>query len=152
MPDIKKILQKKLKKVRIMQLATAINNRPWACNVHFYSDDDLNFYWSSTPERRHSKEIKQNPNVAIAVKIHEDTPNEQYVICIAAEGKAELLPDSEVKKIGKQYFSKLTKDDSFLKEILTGKSSFKFYRFKPTRIVLFDTKNFPDDPRQEYSL
>ena len=25
----------------------------------------------------------------------------------------------------------------------------RFYRIKPTRIVLFDALNYPDDPRQE---
>lgn len=57
-----------------MQLATAVNDQPYLCTVHYYSDDNLNFYWSSKPFRRHSGEIEQNPKVSTYVLIHENTP------------------------------------------------------------------------------
>ncbi len=152
MIEIKKLLHDHLKKARVMQLATSVNNKPWACTLHFYSDEDLNFYWISTPVRRHSQEIEKNPNVAIAIKIHEDTPTEKYVIGIAAEGIAELLSENEIEKIGNKYVDKLIKDPSILNDILSGKNPHKFYRLKATNIVLFDTKHFPDNPRQELQL
>ncbi len=150
--DLKKLITDHLKTARVMQLATCVNNQPWACTVHFYSDDDLNFYWASIISRRHSEEIEQNPQVAIAVKIHEDTPEEKYVIGISAEGVAELIDNDEIKKIGDQYISKLDKDPDLVTDILSGKKPFKFYKFIPSKIVLFDILNFPDDPRQEINL
>ena len=47
-----------------MSLATCGDNKPWVCEVHFVYDDDLNIYWRSLPDRRHSQEIAANPNVA----------------------------------------------------------------------------------------
>lgn len=135
-----------------MQLATSVNNQPWVCNVHFYSDDDFNFYWVSMPTRRHSKEIEQNKQVALAIKIHEDNPEEKYVIGISAEGVAELIDNEEIEKIGDKYIDKLDKDPNLLSNILANKSPFKFYRLKTSNIVLFDVKNFPDNPRQEYKI
>ena len=79
-------------------------------------------------ESRHSKEIAQNPKAAVAVVIHEDKPGEEYVIGLAAEGTAKLI-------------SKEVSGDPH-----------KIYRFTPTSIVLFDKKNFPDQPRQELKL
>lgn len=150
--DLKKQISNYLKTARVMQLATSVNNHPWACNVHYYSDDDLNFFWVSMTSRRHSEEIEKNPNVAVTVKIHEDTMEEKYVIGISAEGKAEVLNNEEVNKIGNQYISKLDKNPKLLEDILADKGDFKFYKLTPSKIVLFDIKTFPHDPRQEYNV
>jgi uncharacterized protein YhbP (UPF0306 family) len=42
--DLKKIIKDYLQTPRVMQLATCVDNQPWVCNVHYYVDDDLNFY------------------------------------------------------------------------------------------------------------
>ena len=150
--DLKQLIKEGLQSTRTMSLATSVDNKIWNCTIHFYSDDNFNFYWISTPERRHSQEIAQNKNVAIAVKVHEDTPDAQYVIGISAEGIAELIEDEEIKKIGTAYTTKLGKPESLIADILTGVNPHKFYRFTPTNIVLFDYKNFPDNPRQEIKV
>lgn len=150
--NLKKLINDYLNTARVMQLATSVDNQPWACSVHFYSDDDLNFYWVSMTTRRHSEEIEQNRKVAITVKIREDTPSEKYVIGISAEGTAGLMSNEEVEKIGNEYIKKLGKDPKLLEDSLAGKSPFKFYKFTPTKIVLFDVKNFPDQPRQEIEI
>ena len=97
--DLKQLIKDNLKTTRTMSLSTSVNNKPWTCTIHYYSDDDFNFYWISTPQRRHSQEIAQNPNVAVAIKIHEDTPDEKYVIGISAEGTAKLIDDKKLKKL-----------------------------------------------------
>ena len=152
MADLKKLIKEYLKTARVMQLATSVHNQPWVCTVHFYNDDDLNFYWASMITRRHSMEIEQNPKVAIAIKIQEDTPDEKYVIGISAEGIAEMIDEEEINKIGDKYISKLDKDPDLIKDILSGKKPFKFYKLVPSKIVLFDVLNFPTDPRQELVL
>lgn len=150
--DLKQLIRDHLKTPRTMSLSTSVDNKPWNCTVHYFNDDDFNFYWISTPERRHSKEIEQNKNAAIAIKVHEDTPQEKYVIGISAEGTAELIDNEEIKKIGTQYTTKLGKPDSLIADILEGRNPHKFYKFTPTNIVLFDYKNFKNSPRQEISL
>jgi hypothetical protein len=103
-------------------------------------------------DRRHSLEIEQNPKAAITVKVHEDTPEEKYVIGISAEGTTTLMEENEVGKIGRQYIAKLDKDPKLLDDILADRGPFKFYKFVPTKLVLFDVKNFHDNPRQEIDL
>lgn len=150
--DLKELIKGYLKTARVMQLATSVNNHPWACTVHFYSDASLNFYWSSMVDRRHSLEIEQNPKVAIAVKIVEDTPDKKYVIGLSAEGVAKLATKEEIEKIGPLYIEKLDKKQKLLDDMLSGTGPFKFYKMIPSKIVLFDVKNFPHDPRQELDL
>lgn len=137
---------------RVMQLATSAANQPWACNIHYYSDDDLNLYWISTTDRRHSQDIAQNPQVAATILVHEDAPGENYVIGVSIEGKAELIGQNIDEQIAGDYINKLAKDPSLIKDIASGKNPHKFYRLKASKIVLFDSKNFPDNPRQEVTL
>lgn len=151
MNDLRDRIKNHLQTARVMQLATSVNNKPWVCNVHFYSDDDLNIYWCSLPTRRHSQEIEQNPHAAITIKIHEDTTAEKYIIGLSAEGNVKKITDDDMKKIGVSYIKKLEKDENLIEEILSGKRSDTFYCLTPTNFVLFDTKNFLKDPRQEYA-
>lgn len=150
--DLRKLINDHLRTARVMQLATCANNQPWVCTIHFYNDEEINFYWASSPTRRHSLEIEQNPKVAIAVKIHEDTASENYVIGISAEGVSELVSDNELENIGNQYLTKFGEKQENIKDILGGNNPHKFYRFKSSNIVLFDSLNFPDNPRQIYKL
>jgi len=152
MDDLREKIKKHLETTRVIQLATSINDKPWVCNVHFYSDEDLNMYWCSLPTRRHSEEIESNPHVAATIKVHEDTPDEKYVIGLSVEGKVEILNDEEIQKIGPSYIKKLDKDENLIDDILSGKRADTFYRLKPINFVLFDTINFPGNPRQEYKV
>jgi uncharacterized protein YhbP (UPF0306 family) len=138
-----------LEQAKVMQLATSLNDQPWACTVHFYSEQNLNLYWISTLERNHSQHIAKNPKVAAAILVHLNTPEEPYVIGISLEGKAELIGQHIDEQIGQGYIQKLGRDPALLSDIASGKNPHKFYSLKPTKIVLFDSKNFPDNLRQE---
>jgi uncharacterized protein YhbP (UPF0306 family) len=140
-----------LAQVNIMQLATAADGQPWACTVHYYSDDDFNLYWISTLERKHSQDIAQNPKVAAAVLVHENTAEEPYVIGISITGTAELLETGVPPEAVSGYATKHGKD-SDLADIASGQNAHKFYRLKPSQIVLFDNKNFAADPRQQLNI
>lgn len=150
--ELNQLIQQYLEQVNIMQLATSVDNQPWACTIHYYTDSDFNLYWISTLAREHSKHISQNPNVAAAILVHENTPEEPYVIGISVAGTAELIGEKVDEQIGAGYVKKHGKDSSFLPDIASGKNPHKFYRLKPSRIILFDNKNFPDDPRKEWSI
>lgn len=148
--DVEGLIKQYLEQARIMQLATSANDKPWACTVHYYSDKDLNIYWISTLEREHSKNIAKNPHVSAAILIHEDTPEEQYVIGMSLEGDVELIGEQMPEQIGQSYIQKLGRPATLLTDIATGKNPHKFYRLKPSRIVLFDSKNIAGNPRREW--
>lgn len=147
--DSKELIKQYINQPIIMQLATSQDNQPWVCTVHFYADEDLNFYWVSRTDRRHSKEIAANPKVSATIVVHENTATEDWVISITAEGVAELLETSIVQKIGQDFINKTSKDPTMLEKVMTPDNPDKFYRLKPSRVVLFDSKNFPTNPRQE---
>ena len=149
--DLEELIREFLPSKNVLQLATSVNNQPWVCNVHYYSDDDLNMYWISTPQRRHSEEIKQNPRVAVVIKVHENTPNENYIIGLSAEGTAELA-GRDLGQINEAYMKKLDKPAQLMADIKDGSNPHEFYKFSPTKFVLFDTKNFPKEPRQEWKI
>ena len=139
--------------INVMQLATSSNDQPWVCNLHFFSDENLSMYWLSTPQRRHSEEIAKNPKVSAALKVHENTPREDYVIGISFEGMASVVEERKLKQqLATGYGKKLGISDKFLSEVLSGENPHQFYCLKPSRIVLFDNKNFPGTPRQEWNL
>ena len=140
-----------LSQINIMQLATAFNDQPWACTVHFYADENMNIYWLSNKHREHSKQIEKNPNVAAAILVHENTPSEKYVIGISVAGTAELLSEIPEAAI-RGYMNKLSKDPQLIENVKNYVGDEGFYCLVPSRVVLFDSKNFPDKPRQEVRL
>lgn len=135
-----------------MQLATSANDEPWACNIHFYADDDLNIYWLSAKDRLHSEQIAINSNAAIAIKVKEDSAEDKEVIGISIYGQAECIENEVDKKIAEGFTKKHKKPADYVDGALNRTAAHRFYRLKPTRVVLFDTKNFPKAPRQEINL
>lgn len=134
-----------------MQLATCEDNAPWLCTVHFYMDNDFNFYWVSQAGRRHSAQIAENANAAVTVVIHENTPEEKYVISVTATGLVEMLSDVE-PEIRRAYIEKLDKPPHMLPDPGDPENTNEFYRLQPHRITIFDTKNFPNAPKQEFEV
>jgi nitroimidazol reductase NimA-like FMN-containing flavoprotein (pyridoxamine 5'-phosphate oxidase superfamily) len=51
-----------------MTLATAdAEGRPWAAPVWFAADGQADFFWVSTPEARHSLNLRERPELAIVI-------------------------------------------------------------------------------------
>lgn len=149
---LEEILRGHLPKIKALQLATSVGDEPWICNLHFYSDEKFNLYWVSTRERLHSKQIAKNPKVAASVLLHLNTAEEDYVIGATFSGKAELLGEIVDPEIRDGYQQKQATSDGFLNAVADGSNPHKWYRLTPSKIVLFDTKHFPDDSRQEVEL
>jgi uncharacterized protein YhbP (UPF0306 family) len=149
MTDAKQLVKKYLDQMNIMQLATSVGDLPWVCNLHFYADNEANLYWISKPDRRHSLEINDNPNAAAAILVHENTPEENYVIGISIAGRAEPIKGLPPPEVTHAFMKKHGHKSSLADEIASGENSHQFYRLTARTIVLFDSKNFPEQPRQE---
>jgi uncharacterized protein YhbP (UPF0306 family) len=147
--DLKTLIREHLASQNIMQLATAGDDGPWACNIHYYSDDQLNIYWVSSETSAHSLHIAQNHKVSTAILVHEDSPEANYVIGFSIAGTAEIVSDDKIDKVAKGYGAKFSKRSDELAKSLKGAGPMHFYCLKPTKIVLIDSKNFPDKSRQE---
>jgi uncharacterized protein YhbP (UPF0306 family) len=149
--DLKKLIKDYLFEAKIMQLATSIDMQPWVCNVWFAPDEEMNIYWFSSITRRHSDEVTKNPKVAAAIVLPQ-TPDDAPR-GLQLEGTAESLTnEKDIDKARSVYEGRIFPKETIDKLIENKEKPHRFYRIKPTKIVLFDVVNFPDNPRQEYNL
>ncbi len=147
--DLQKLIREHIAKVEVMQLATSVNNQPWACTVHFAYDDNTNIYWFSKDETRHSQEVAQNPHVAVAMAIKTEWP----VIGVQIEGDAEQMSDkAEIEAVVRNFAERHKREPAFVQGVLNGTNGFKPYRLTPRRIQIFDTQNSPKEPKQVWEL
>lgn len=152
--DLRKLVTGYLEEAKLMQIATAKNNKPWVATVWFAYDSELNLYFISRRSRRHSIEINDNPNIAGAIAKPHDTLGVK-TRGIQFEGKASEVPVLELPKAFRIFTKRFPKTTAYVKsvkDILKNITQQRFYRIKPSRIVLFDEINFPGNPQQELNL
>jgi len=146
---LEELIRQYLEGTKMMHLATALQGRPWVCNVWFVSDDLFNLYWFSTATRRHSREVAENSHVAgsmCLLQTPEDAPRG-----LQFEGEAQVLIDTaEVEKARGLYEGRIFAREKIDELMRHPERPHKFYRIKPALSVLFDVVNFPADPRQEW--
>lgn len=122
--DIEKIVRENIGKTIHMSLATAHDNIPWVCEVHFAYDNNLNLYYSSLTSRRHSQEISSNPQVA--GNIVRQHSAEEYPLGLYFEGKARLL---ESESDMQEAYAVLSKQQGTTKEDFEDAKNPEKHRF-----------------------
>lgn len=133
-----------------MQLATVVGNQPWVCSVWFASDNDLNIYWFSSTTRRHSQEVNQNPKVAGAICLPQTPGGDARGLQFQGTAK-ELTDSGEIDKARAVYEDHIFPGKTIDALIANEQKPHRFYKIKVTQYVLFDTVNFPDESRQEWT-
>ena len=58
------LIKEVLEKSYLMSLATVDDSGVWASDLIYVFDEQLNIYWMSDPEVRHSRAILKNPHVS----------------------------------------------------------------------------------------
>ncbi|MEK6848205.1 MAG: pyridoxamine 5'-phosphate oxidase family protein [Nanoarchaeota archaeon] len=148
---LKELIEDYLKRAKLMQLATSVNNQPWVCSVWFAADENMNIYWFSSNTRRHSKELLKNNKVAAAIVIPQ-TPKD-IPRGLQLQGTAEeLIKEEDIAKAISAYEGIIFERKTIDELMNDKKKPHKFYRIRPNQFVLFDMVNFPDNSRQEYNL
>jgi len=66
---------------RYLSLATTDGKEPWVAPIEYLADDDLNFYFLSTGDSRHSGHIERNSTVALTIF---DTTQPEYSANLSA--------------------------------------------------------------------
>lgn len=124
-----------------MQLATVSDGKPWIATVYFVADDDLNVYWLSWPERRHSREGALNASVAATIVVKPDQP----VIGVQMSGEMYEVKDMiTVTHVMENYVAKYTTGMDFTANFAKGTNRHVMYKLSPHTIQLFDEVVFPD--------
>jgi uncharacterized protein len=149
--ELRQLIEEYLEQARMMQIATSIDNQPWACTVYFAYDEDLTLYWISQPSRRHSQELIKNSKVAGAI-VSPHTPGDN-VRGLQFQGTAQKLETlDELTKGVSCYTKRYSLSDERQKSLIHGTDDHACYVIKQELIVLFDEVNFPDQPRQEFKV
>lgn len=147
--DLEKLVREYLKTGRMMQIATVSGDQPWNCTVYFAADDDLNLYWISKADTRHSREIAKNPKVGVAIPIKFD---DLTVVGMQVEGDAILVENVDEATRGLKIFAdKYNRGEDWYKDFLAGNNPHKLYRIKPRKFAIFDRVNLPEDPHREWT-
>ncbi len=160
-PKLKETVLQYLQGHYTMTIATAKDGIPWAAAV-FYASDGFTLYFLSDPESRHSKDIAENP--VVAVTVNEDYHDWRKIKGIQLEGKAVLVAtEDEVAKAVATYVKKYSFTAPYLKLIsspfprvvgyldkLLSKLPFvpglpttftvSFYKMTPTKVRFIDNE------------
>lgn len=149
--ELRQLIRDCLSEAKLMQLATSTGDQPWVCNVWFAADDDMNIYWFSSTTRRHSDEVLKNEKVAGAMALPVSPQDKGRGLQF--EGIAEILTEEkDIAAARAVYTDRIFSKEQIDTFMALPDRPHRFYRIRPTRFVLFDTVNFPDNSRQEYSL
>lgn len=146
--NIEELIREHIDKTLHLSLATCVDNKPWVCEVHFAYDDDLNLYFRSKPERRHSKDIDINQYVA--GNIVQQFALEDSVVGVYFEGVAQKLTDVDVTHEGYKAMNK--RNIAGVDTIEEAKTSdgHQFYRIIVKKWALFGS--FDGRTSQKYEL
>lgn len=121
-----------LRKGHLIHLATIDDDGPWVSDLVFVHDDDLNIYWQSHEDYRHSKAILKNQRVAGSITISNKSkePNE----CIQIAGIGSKI-DGEVYELTVKDLTKRNHElvPEGTQHLADGWS---WYKFTPTKIDL----------------
>lgn len=134
--DIKARIITALERGHLMSLATSDIGGLWVADLIYIFDKDLNIYWMSRPETRHSKAIEGDPRVAgsITVSNKSKEPN----LGIQFSGTASKI-DGPRFDLAKEHMKKRGHPEPKEQDdVLKGAS---WYVVKPKRIDLIDEEN-----------
>jgi len=136
MDRIKELIKEVLEKGYLMSLGTVDDGGVWVADVIYVFDEDLNIYWMSDPDVRHSEAIMRNPKVAGTITVSgegEDNAGLQF------EGIAGKIEGARYDLALKHYDKRSKPIPGKDEDVLQGDS---WYVLKPTKIELIYEKEF----------
>ena len=114
---------------RYMALGTADEaGHPWVSPVWFASEDYRSFHWVSSPDAKHSRNLANHPEVAIA--IFDSSVPVGGAQAVYMKGVAEELTGAELE-LGLEVFDRVSQKDigrAFGLDDVRGSSLFRLYR------------------------
>ncbi len=148
--DLASIVRDFLTTAQLMYLGTAHGGRPWVAPVYFAADVDMNIYWLSRVGRRHSVELSNNSHVAGSIALPVNYG--EKVRGLQFEGEARLLEGQDADSGRNIYSSKFWIVEDRAASVAEGGDPRICFQVRPSRFVLYDEVNFPDNPSQEFKL
>lgn len=118
-------------------LATVgMDNSPFAANVQFVSDDAGCLYWVSSVSSAHSVNLAANPQAAVTIYAHADSP--ESIHGLQLRGEAVVLDGENAEQALALYTEKypFTADPPYRDAVLSQ----RFYRFTPSWLRWIDNR------------
>lgn len=134
--DIKQLIKEVLDKGYLMSLATIDDKGVWVADLIYVYDNNLNIYWMSDPDVRHSQAILNNGNVAGTITISSQGEDN---LGIQFSGKAEKVKESRHDLAVKHYSKRKKPIPKETDDVLQGDS---WYVLIPKKIELINEKLF----------
>ncbi len=141
----KKNLTECLDSTTVSTLATVDENGVWANPVYFSYDSKFNFYFVSSSDTRHMRNIKSDPRVVLSVFTPQSIAG-IHQIGVQIEGKASLVPDEDIESVYSIRTKRLNVDSNWLPE--AGEGHFVkehggvFIKITPKAITYMNTQYF----------
>ncbi|MDP2672144.1 MAG: pyridoxamine 5'-phosphate oxidase family protein [Candidatus Daviesbacteria bacterium] len=140
--DIKTKILEILSHGHLMSLATQDEGGLWVADLVYVYDEDLNIYWMSDPDVRHSKALIENSQVAGTITI--SNKSRELNLGIQFSGKAKKIDgaryDLTIKHLTKRGYPEPQESD----DVLQGDS---WYIVRPTKIDLIDEEHYGYDKK-----
>lgn len=134
--EIKSLIQEVLEKGYLMSLATVDSGGVWVCDVIYIFDEDLNIYWMSDPNARHSQAVIKNPQMAGTITVSAQGENN---LGIQFEGISKKIEGARYDLAVKHFAKRKKLQPAETEDVLQGDS---WYMLKPKKIELICERLF----------
>lgn len=133
---IRELIGEVLERGYLMSLATADDGGIWVCDVIYVHDDDMNLYWMSDPDARHSQAVLSRPRIAGTITVSGRGENN---LGIQFEGVVEKIAGPRFDLAVKHFLKRGKPLPKEGEDVLQDDS---WYMLKPTIIELIHEELF----------
>lgn len=131
-----------MKNTQILSLATTDGVDVSVCNLHYSSDEDLNLYFVSNPEKTHCKNIEKHPEVSVCI-YDPATVSDTVVTGIQLKGSCMPFTDQSGREHIKAFYEKFPeKYNGEIKELIENYDFRSVYKIVPTWIRVIDGRSW----------
>jgi uncharacterized protein YhbP (UPF0306 family) len=103
---------------------------PWVTPVYFTPDGHTDFYWVSSPDSEHSRNVARNPTVSIA--IFDSSVPIGGASAVYLRAHVDEVPDAELDRCAALYSDRLPELRTFTPDDLRAPADLRLYRARAT--------------------
>jgi nitroimidazol reductase NimA-like FMN-containing flavoprotein (pyridoxamine 5'-phosphate oxidase superfamily) len=117
---------------KYLTLATVdTDGNPWATPVYFTPDGHTSFYWASSPDAQHSRNIADHPNISIA--IFDSTVAIGQGKAVYLKAHAAVVPDDELVACARFFSARLPELREYTADEFRAPAEMRLYRATTTQ-------------------
>ena len=126
-PRLERVARAVIEANKYMTLATADDaGRPWASPVYYTPEGHDVFYWASSPDSVHSRNLAQRPELSIVIFDSQAEIGAAEAVYMLA--RADIVPDDELDRCAATYGSRFPELRVFRPDELRAPAQLRLYR------------------------